>query len=86
MAFEIIVLNAALDDACGTAPQGAALRNCDAKLCLTANLQLFYEVKVNLRYDQLAMLRAGGVRAIQPGIESLSNQVLRLMKKGCTSL
>jgi ribosomal peptide maturation radical SAM protein 1 len=49
-------------------------------------LDLFYEVKSNLRYDQLAMMRAGGVRMIQPGIESLSNQVLRLMKKGCTAL
>jgi ribosomal peptide maturation radical SAM protein 1 len=26
------------------------------------------------------------LRAIQPGIESLSNEVLRLMKKGCTAL
>jgi ribosomal peptide maturation radical SAM protein 1 len=50
------------------------------------NLELFYEVKANLRYEQLATLRAGGVRAIQPGIESFSNQVLRLMRKGCTRL
>src|SRR5262249_51568635 len=28
----------------------------------------------------------GGVYALQPGIESLSNQVLRLMGKGCTGL
>lgn len=48
------------------------------------NLEMFYEVKANLRYDQLAMLYAGGVRSIQPGIESFSNQVLRLMKKGCS--
>lgn len=50
------------------------------------NIELFYEVKANLKYDQLATLRAGGLRAIQPGIESLSNEVLRLMKKGCTGL
>jgi ribosomal peptide maturation radical SAM protein 1 len=49
-------------------------------------LELFYEVKANLRLDQLAMLKAGGVRAIQPGLESLDNSVLRLMKKGCTAL
>ena len=49
-------------------------------------LDLFYEVKSNIRYDQLATMRTGGMRAIQPGIESLSNQVLRLMKKGCTAL
>ena len=48
--------------------------------------ELFYEVKANLRYDQLATLRAGGMRSIQPGIESFSNEVLRLMRKGCTGL
>jgi ribosomal peptide maturation radical SAM protein 1 len=50
------------------------------------NLELFYEVKANLRYDQLETLRAGGMCSIQPGIESFSNEVLRLMRKGCTGL
>ncbi len=50
------------------------------------DLELFYEVKANLRFDQLALLKAGGVAAIQPGLESLHNDVLRLMKKGCTAL
>jgi len=50
------------------------------------DIELFYEVKANLRYEQLATLYSGGLRAIQPGIESLSNEVLRLMKKGCTGL
>jgi ribosomal peptide maturation radical SAM protein 1 len=49
-------------------------------------LELFYEVKANLRYDQLAAMRSGGVRAIQPGIESFSSHVLQLMRKGCTAL
>ena len=49
-------------------------------------LDLFYEVKANLRFEQLALLKDGGVTAIQPGLESLSNDVLRLMKKGCTAL
>lgn len=49
-------------------------------------IELFYEVKANLRYDQLETLYEGGLRAIQPGIESLSNEVLRLMRKGCTGL
>jgi ribosomal peptide maturation radical SAM protein 1 len=48
------------------------------------DLSLFYEVKSNLRFDQLASLRAGGMRAIQPGIESFSKDVLNLMKKGCS--
>ena len=50
------------------------------------DLELFYEVKANLRYEQLATMRAGGMRSIQPGIESFSNEVLRLMRKGCTGL
>lgn len=44
----------------------------------------FYEVKANLRYDQLVKLHHGGMRQIQPGIESFSDQVLRLMEKGVT--
>jgi ribosomal peptide maturation radical SAM protein 1 len=50
------------------------------------DLELFYEVKANLRQDQIAALRAGGVRTIQPGIESFSNEILRRMRKGCTGL
>ena len=48
------------------------------------DLELFYEVKANLTYDQLELMRAGGVCGIQPGIENFSDQVLYLMKKGCT--
>ena len=51
-----------------------------------SRLKLFYETKANLKFDQLATLHAGGVRWIQPGIESFSNQVLRLMRKGITGL
>lgn len=47
-------------------------------------LDLFYEVKSNLRLDQLRLMRAGGVTQIQPGIESFSDPVLKLMQKGCT--
>ncbi len=50
-----------------------------------SGLELFYEVKSNLRYDQLAAVRAAGVRGIQPGIESLSDEVLRLMGKGTSA-
>ena len=48
------------------------------------DLELFYEVKANLTYDQLELMHAGGVCGIQPGIENFSDQVLRLMNKGCT--
>jgi ribosomal peptide maturation radical SAM protein 1 len=44
--------------------------------------QLFYEVKANLTRTQVALLARGGVTELQPGIESLSSNVLRLMDKG----
>jgi len=47
-------------------------------------LDIFYEVKANLRFAQLQKMRQAGVSQIQPGIESFSDQVLKLMDKGCT--
>ena len=49
------------------------------------DLRLFYEVKSNLRKAQLQILHRAGVRRIQPGIESLSTPILKLMKKGVTA-
>jgi ribosomal peptide maturation radical SAM protein 1 len=48
--------------------------------------QFFYEVKANLTHEQIRTLYRGGVRLLQPGIESLSSHVLQLMRKGCTML
>lgn len=45
-------------------------------------VELFYEVKSNLKKNQLRLMRDAGIRIIQPGIESLSTGVLKLMKKG----
>ena len=47
---------------------------------------LHYEVKTNLTPEQLTILHKAGVRTIQPGIETLDSDVLKLMKKGCTAL
>jgi ribosomal peptide maturation radical SAM protein 1 len=44
--------------------------------------RLFFEVKSNLVRNQVKMLRDAGVTWIQPGIESLHTQVLKLMNKG----
>ena len=49
-------------------------------------LQLFYEVKANLSRRHLKQMAAAGVHRIQPGIESLSDHVLKLMRKGTTAL
>jgi magnesium-protoporphyrin IX monomethyl ester (oxidative) cyclase len=47
---------------------------------------LFYEVKSNLNYDQLAKMADGGVRWVQPGIESLDDEILAIMDKGVSGL
>jgi ribosomal peptide maturation radical SAM protein 1 len=48
--------------------------------------RFFYEVKANLTQEQVAIMARGGMRAIQPGIESLSTHVLKLMRKGVTGI
>lgn len=50
------------------------------------DVDLFYEVKSNLDQDQVRMLRDAGIKWIQPGIESLSPHILKLMNKGVTAL
>lgn len=50
------------------------------------DLDIFYETKANLRKEQVALLHEAGVRTIQPGIESFSTRVLKLMRKGTTAL
>jgi len=49
-------------------------------------VSLFYEIKSNLKRHQVELLRDAGVMALQPGIESLSSHVLRLMRKGVTAI
>ena len=49
-------------------------------------LRLFYEIKSNLKREQVALLAEAHVDAVQPGIESFSDEVLRLMNKGATGL
>jgi len=46
--------------------------------------RIHYEIKSNMKYHQLERLRDAGIVALQPGIESLSATVLRLMDKGVT--
>ena len=46
---------------------------------------VFWETKSSLSKSQVRLLAAAGVTRIQPGIESLSDAVLKLMKKGVTA-
>jgi ribosomal peptide maturation radical SAM protein 1 len=50
------------------------------------NFTLFYESKANLRKNQVRLLAEAGILGIQPGIESFSRNVLKLMHKGVSPL
>lgn len=45
-------------------------------------LEIFYEQKANLTFRKMRALSDAGINIIQPGIESLSDHTLELMKKG----
>lgn len=45
----------------------------------------FFEVKANLKREQVALLRNSGVSFIQPGVESLADRTLALMDKGVSA-
>jgi magnesium-protoporphyrin IX monomethyl ester (oxidative) cyclase len=47
---------------------------------------LFYETKANLKREQVELLARAGVRWIQPGIESLDDNLLALIAKGNSAL
>jgi ribosomal peptide maturation radical SAM protein 1 len=50
------------------------------------DLDVFIETKSNLQKNQLKTLAAGGVKCMQPGLESLSLNQLRAMDKGATPM
>ena len=49
-------------------------------------MELFYEVKANLTQEQVHLLKLAGITTIQPGIESLNDNVLKLMRKGVKAM
>jgi len=49
-------------------------------------LSVFFETKSNLKKEQVSQLARAGVRHIQPGIESFSDPILKLMRKGVSAL
>ena len=50
------------------------------------DMQLFYEIKSNVTYEQARLLADSGIGWVQPGIESLSTEILKLMRKGVTAV
>ena len=53
---------------------------------LDGEYRLFYEIKANLKRDDVAKLSAAGIRWVQPGIEAFSDGLLAQMRKGTTAL
>jgi ribosomal peptide maturation radical SAM protein 1 len=51
-----------------------------------SDIALFFEVKANLKRDQIALLHASGINRIQPGIESFNTRLLKNMQKGVTAI
>ncbi len=49
-------------------------------------LDLFYEVKSNVRPENVRQMAAANIKTVQPGVESLSTTVLRIMRKGVSAL
>ena len=50
------------------------------------DLDVFIETKSNLNRQQIRTLAVGGVKCMQPGLESLSQNQLRAMDKGVTPI
>lgn len=49
------------------------------------DLRFFFEIKANIRRRDVEKLVAAGVTWVQPGFESFSDHVLKLMRKGTTA-
>jgi len=50
-----------------------------------SDLEFHYTTRPNLGREELRRLHRGGVRSIQPGVESLSTRLLRRRRKGTTA-
>jgi ribosomal peptide maturation radical SAM protein 1 len=51
-----------------------------------SDIRLHYEIRPHFKRSQLARMRSGGLVSVQPGIESFSTHVLKLMKKHSTGM
>jgi ribosomal peptide maturation radical SAM protein 1 len=53
---------------------------------LDLDIECFYEVRADLSKDEIATMKAAGILKVQPGIESFSTELLKLMKKGTSRM
>ncbi|HMA48407.1 MAG TPA: RiPP maturation radical SAM C-methyltransferase [Magnetospirillaceae bacterium] len=52
---------------------------------LNLPVEIFYEQKANISLDKVLALKAAGINRIQPGIEAISDPLLKLMRKGTST-
>lgn len=50
-----------------------------------SHLKIMYEVRTDLKREDLDIMSQAGIAALQPGIEALSTDTLKLMRKGSTA-
>ncbi|MBI3950747.1 MAG: RiPP maturation radical SAM protein 1 [Acidobacteria bacterium] len=53
---------------------------------LDLDIEIFYEVRADMKKGQIKAMKEAGVVQVQPGIESLSTPLLKLMRKGTTAI
>jgi ribosomal peptide maturation radical SAM protein 1 len=53
---------------------------------LDLDIECFYETRADLSKDEVKLMHESGVVKIQPGIESFSTELLKLMRKGTTRI
>jgi ribosomal peptide maturation radical SAM protein 1 len=51
-----------------------------------SDIQLHYEIRPNFSRTQLGRMRRGGLFSVQPGVESLSTHILKVMRKYTTGM
>jgi ribosomal peptide maturation radical SAM protein 1 len=53
---------------------------------LDLDLEIFYELRADMKKWQMKLMKEAGVVMVQPGIESFSTPLLQLMKKGTSAI
>jgi ribosomal peptide maturation radical SAM protein 1 len=53
---------------------------------MNLDIEIFYEVRADLKKSQLGIMKQAGIVNVQPGIESFSTPLLKLMKKGTKAI
>jgi len=62
------------------------LKEVNAQRPVGEHLEIFYEIKSNIKKEQMRLLMDSGICEVLPGIESFSDGILERMKKGATGI